>query len=321
MPAFIKILVLSSIACLAMGQLPYLGFIMAIMWGLSLVMGGYYLEKPRLILIFLLNIMLLYGTTGSSTLFYYLLIIGIPSLIMAWLLSMGRAFYDLQKWGTLSAVVGVSIFLVFAYYAINDKQIEQIETQVEQYVEESIELSVNSRIFDIYEENGISQEELKQGMMAAARSAAYHLPAYYYLKAILSIFLILYLTTYFSRKRGLQILSKKAYIYEIMPWQFTWLVIAGLALWLLGRDQISWLYYTGSNILVLSAPVSIYYGIADISYRIKKLQGKRRKWMIGIFIVLIVLFTLSALIFIALLGLFDSLLDYRKVRKKEEEEQ
>jgi uncharacterized protein involved in outer membrane biogenesis len=50
------------------------------------------------------------------------------------------------------------------------------------------------------------------------------------------------------------------------------------------------------------------------------MQPTAQKIAALILIVLSIIFALSAIIFLALLGLFDSLLDYRKLRNQKEEQ-
>jgi len=85
-----------------------------------------------------------------------------------------------------------------------------------------------------------------------------------------------------------------------------------------GRDQLSAIYYAGSNILLISVPIALYYGLAAIVYMIRRFQKRTRKILVIVLVVLSLLFTASAIIFLTVIGLFDSLLDYRRLRTKEE---
>jgi uncharacterized protein YybS (DUF2232 family) len=113
-------------------------------------------------------------------------------------------------------------------------------------------------------------------------------------------------------------LERRPFIKEIMPWQLSWMVIAGLACWLLGRDQMNWLYYSGANILAIVVPITIFYGSAVLAYWLQRLPKKSRKWMVILVVLLGLFFSVPTIIFIGLIGLFDSLLDYRKIRRKKE---
>lgn len=97
-----------------------------------------------------------------------------------------------------------------------------------------------------------------------------------------------------------------------------WVVIVGLVLWLWGRDQLSAIYYAGSNILLITVPIALYYGLAAVVYKVRRYQGRIRRVIAIVLVVLSLLFTASAIIFLTVIGLFDSLLDYRRLRAKEE---
>jgi hypothetical protein len=116
----------------------------------------------------------------------------------------------------------------------------------------------------------------------------------------------------------LPILIKKPFGEEVMPWQFAWGLILALSLWLLDRDNMTSIYYVGSNLLVIFGMIALYFGLSSLAYRWGIMNPRSRKWILTIFILASVSFPLPTIIFTGLLGLFDSLLDYRKVRKKEE---
>ena len=151
-----------------------------------------------------------------------------------------------------------------------------------------------------------------------AKNIFNHLPALFFLQAILLVFLILYFSSLLAAKRKLPVLQRQPFSEEIMPWQLAWLVIAGLGCWLLGREEMQLIYYAGSNILFIMVPITVYYGTSHLVYRLKRWQGKSKKWVIALIIMVTLFFTVSAIIFIGLMGLFDSLLDYRKLRRKKE---
>ena len=151
------------------------------------------------------------------------------------------------------------------------------------------------------------------------KSFAWHLPAFYYLQAILAAFFMLFLAAILCHKAGLERLKKRPFKYEIMPWQLAWVVIAGLALWLLGRAQMNSLYYIGSNILVIMLPISVYFGLAAVAFKLKEQKPVHQKWITIILIILSVLFLPSATVFFSVIGVFDALLDYRKLRLEKED--
>lgn len=319
MPGIAYLVCISSGACLAMGLLPSVAFVAAIAWGVSLVLGGYFVNGEKLALTFGLNILLLYGLTGSSSLFFALVFFGMSSFLMGLLLSRQKGYYELQKWGLISAVLLVSLFIGLAYYSNGEAQIRSLQTEVEKYVQTSVDLSGDSGFWKFYEEQGISREEIKKSLSGVARALVIHLPAFYYLEAIMAVFIILSLSSYISRKKHLPILARKPFREEIMPWQFAWVIIIALSLWLWGRDEMTVPYYLGSNLLAVATPITVYFGFSGLVYRWVHMKPGSKKWNVMLFTVISLVFTLPVIIFIGLLGLFDSLLDYRKLRSTKEE--
>ncbi|HQA07796.1 MAG TPA: DUF2232 domain-containing protein [Syntrophomonadaceae bacterium] len=195
---------------------------------------------------------------------------------------------------------------------------EQVEQQMEAQVEETIKYYEDSGLMELYEKQGLSSEEVKKALLSFMRAAVRHLPAFYYLQAIMAVFFMLFLASFWGQKRNLNRLIRKPFDQEIMPWQMAWVVIVGLVLWLWGRDQLSAIYYAGSNILLITVPIALYYGLAAVVYKVRRYQGRIRRVIAIVLVVLSLLFTASAIIFLTVIGLFDSLLDYRRLRAKEE---
>lgn len=317
MTGFSKALALSSAACLVMCVSPPLAVISAIIWGITLLLGGNFLGRGQLFLILGLNLLLLFGVAGNSILFL-LLIFGLPSFIMGFQLATQKGYHELQIWGMLSAILLVSLYLGMAFY-YSDPYDKIIPEQINRNVEESIKIVEDSGMLQFYQQQGLSQEELKTELTAIYYWAYRHLAAWYYLEAMLAVFVVLRLGAYVCRRNGLVILKHRPYSDEIMPWPVAWVVIAGLALWLWGQGQNTNWYYVGSNLLMTAIPITLYYGIATLVYlwhRISVLA--RRLWSI-VLMLTILIFPLPAIISVGLLGLFDSLLEYRGREPKKEE--
>ncbi|MDD4802076.1 MAG: DUF2232 domain-containing protein [Syntrophomonas sp.] len=318
MPHIIYLACISSVACLVMGQSPYLTFLAAIVWGISMVIGGHYVNGKQLAFVFGLNLLLIYAITGSNGLFYALCFFGVPSFLMGYLLSLKKDYYDIQKMGVLSAVFTVSLFLALTYFYLGETQMQDIQMQAEEYMQENLSISNNSGLYKFYEEKGISREEIGNSITRVVQGLVKHLPAFYYLQTLLTVVIILALSTYICRAKNIPALKKRQFSEDVMPWQFVWGVIFALSLWLWGRDEMTSIYYVGSNLLVILATIAMYFGLASLAYRWNRLKPGKKRLVPIIFIMAGLFFTLPTIMFIGLLGIFDSLLDYRKMRSKEE---
>lgn len=316
MPMLVYLLLISSAACLVMGLFPSLIYAGGIVWGIALFLGGHYVSRANLMLIFGLNV-LLYGLAGGSSLFH-LLIFGMPSLIMGLQLSMQKSYYELQKRGMLSALLLVSLFMGLVYYNAGDAV--NLQTEINTSLEETLQLYEANGLIELYEQQGLDRETIINSMKAMGQWLYMHMPALYYLQAILAVFLVLNLSAYIARKKKLGILNHKPFAEEIMPWQFAWFVIVALGLWLWGRDDLTRIHYVGSNLLVIAAPVVGYYGMACLAYLWRGLTPKLRPWVLIVFIINILVLPIAVVLFLCMLGLFDSLLDYRKLAHKKEDE-
>lgn len=319
MPVFIKYLLLTSLLSFLMASFPALTILMAILWGGSLIMAGIYLDLKKMLVVTGVSIAVLYAVAGVHIPFYHLAFFGLSAIVMSFLVNMGNEYYQVQKWGLGAAIIGVTLFTLMVYFSTGQIGIQEMEKQLNIYLQENEQQFEQSGLIELYEQRGISREQLEDSMQHMVKSFARHLPAFYYLQAILAAFFMLILAAGLCHKAGLERLKKRPFKYEIMPWQLAWVVIAGLALWLLGRAQMNSLYYTGSNILVVMLPISVYFGLAAVAFKLKQQKPVHQKWITIILIILSVLFLPSATVFFSVIGVFDALLDYRKLRLEKED--
>lgn len=318
---FWKFLLLSLLPVAVMSAVPALVFLLAVLWGAVVILSAFYLSRKQVFIIFIADMVLFYFMGGLINIAFYLSFIGIAVLIMAYLASRGRGYYELQKWGILTAVLSVSAFLGFLYITTGDIGIKEIEQEFTKNFAESIKAYEESDFSEIYARQGITKEKLEQEFMRITGIVARHLPAFYYLQAAVGVFFSLLLASIWSLRRGLIILKRKPFAEEVMPWQLVWIVILGLAFMLAGdrSGETSFLYYAGSNMLAIMFPVSVYYGTAALVYRIQNLPVSTRRWVIVFLLIATLLFSVSILVFAGLVGIFDALLDYRKINRLKED--
>lgn len=318
MPLFVKIVLGTSSLAVLMALLPFLTVVVAILWGCSLLLAALNLDQKRLITVIIINIIIVLSVSGLEETLFLLAFFIIPAVVISLGAQQDRDYYQLQRGGVTVAVIAISLLLGGLYFSTGDMGMAQLEQEIAAQVEEIVEYYDDVGLMNIYEEQGISAQELKEALVSFMGAAVRHLPAFYYLQAIMAVFFMLFLASFWCQKRNLNRLIRKPFDQEIMPWQMAWVVILGLALWLWGRDQLSTIYYIGSNILLLTVPIGLYYGLAAVVYKIRQYKQRTRRIMVIVLAVLSLLFTASAIIFFTVIGLFDSLLDYRRLRTKEE---
>lgn len=314
---FVRVLLITSAACLVIGTVPPLAVVAALLWGVTLLLGGHWLEGKQTIFIFGLNMLLLFGLAGNSFLFFPL-IFGMPSLIMALQLGNQKGYYEVQRWGMLSAVFIVGLFLGVAYYTGQENYLETSPQMIEVQVDANLNMLEETGLLRIYEQQGLSAEELSSQFTSIYEWSWRHLPAWYLIQSLLVVFVVIRIAAHYGRRKGLPLLERKPFTEESMPWPVAWVVIIGLALMLSGWEAANQWFYIGSNLVVASAPVAIYFGVATMVHFWRRMSVRARRWWTFILILNIMFFTLPAIIFIGLLGLFDSLLDYRGLEPKKE---
>lgn len=311
--------IISITFCFLMANFTGWVFFIAIFWGATLIISSFYLEKLNFLVIFLLNLGVLAYLTSFTTLFYYLSFYGLAVLVIGLLAYEDKGYNVLQKWGIITAFLGVSIFLGALYLEDGNIGVKDFEGQLTASVAISIQEYDESGMFEFYEKRGISKADFEARAYNIVKVISYHLPALYYLQAVLVVFFMLLLAAKVSLKRNISRLKKRPYIKEIMPWQLAWLAIAGLILWLIGRENMSFIYYIGSNLLVILLPITMYFGLAALIFIFRQKQLFRRKWLIALLVFLAIIFPLSLVFFLSVFGLFDGLLDYRKLRIESED--
>jgi hypothetical protein len=302
-----------------MALLPGIALIPATAWGVFLIAAALYLDENKIMAIFFLNLVLLFIMAGAGQLLFYLAFFGIAALTMSLLTSRNWDYYRIQNAGVSVAVLGVSIFLLWSYLYSGGVGVNEFQAQLENSAAESIRVYEQLGIFDNYEQMGVSPEEFESSLKRTIAAFARHLPAIYYIQAIIAVFFMLLLAAHTAQKANNERLKKKAFKEEIMPWQLVWIVIAGLGFWIWGRDELNYIYYLGSNILWTGAPIAVYYGLASIAYQIGRRRRFPRVFIIMGIIFLTIVLPLSAIIFLSIIGLFDSLIDFRKLRAGQEE--
>ncbi len=309
MSTFLMYLGLTLLLCVATLVAPGLSMILAMMWGALLIAAGIHLDKPRLAALFLANITVLALLGGPGNLFYLLAFFGIPAMVMGFFAFRQQDYYHVRRYGVAALVAGVSLYLGALYYF---NGAEYLTGQINEMVMQASGYYDAQGWARIYQEIGLTEEQFQQGLAAMAASLLHHLPAIFYVQGLLAVFLMLWLASVFTWKQLAIRLKKKPFAQELMPWELAWLVNLGLALGLYGWDERGLTYYTGSNVLVVMAVISFYYGLASLVFRLKQEQGRGRRWTLFLVIILALFFPLSALGFLCILGIFDSLLGLRK---------
>lgn len=309
----------SCVTCAVLPALPALSFILVVVWGAVVILAGVIFSPLRLLAMAALNGAVFFWQAGLEGMVSYILLFGLAVYTMGILTSAGRDYYQVRAGGIAAAVLGASLYLGALYVSQEGIGIQELEAELSSAFKQSLASYESKGLLEIYSQQGISKQELETRFQELAGGLARHLPAIYYLQVIVAVFFMLLIASNVSLRRRKERLKRRSYHLEKMPWPLAWLVITGLAGWLWGYNDKNTYYYAGSNILVIMVPITFYYGLAAFIYKLKEMIPAARRWVVFIFIVASMVFLPSAVIFLSLVGLFDSLIDFRKVRFRKEE--
>ncbi|NPV26763.1 MAG: YybS family protein [Firmicutes bacterium] len=221
----------------------------------------------------------------------------------------------------LALLVGVAIAIVsmaavmWIGFLMTGLSWTDIQQQIQANVNPTIEFYRRLGLLQVYANQGISEEMLRQMTVQMVNLLLRLLPGMLITGAAMAA-VVNYFAAYAVLKRVRIPVAKVASFREWqLPWYLTWGVILGFAAWL-GGDYLkaTWLVTIGQNILVIYAPFLLVFGLSVVTYyyqtsRIPKLA----KYGLLIVAVLYLRVTVMMLIF---LGLFDPLFDYRKLRRQ-----
>jgi hypothetical protein len=286
-----------------------------------LLLSALELPRTQVFLIFLLNMSIITWGMGLSAAYFYLAGFGLPVLVMCVFIAENKDYYTVRKGGLIAAAAGISLYLIIVYLLTGSIGIADFQDVLRNSVNESLEWYRSWGVLDNLSTNGISEETLRLQLDLMAQTLPQYLPSYYYLQSLATVFFTLLLANRISMNDAKKRLNKQPYFLDIMPWQLVWLVIIALALLLWGRNHQILAYLAGANTLVIMVPVAIYFGFCSLSWRLKSVKASTRKWLVALIVILSIFFIPSALTFLALIGLFDSLIDYRKLRSRKGEKQ
>ncbi|MDR1615928.1 MAG: YybS family protein [Syntrophomonadaceae bacterium] len=312
----VKFFLSTSLLCLVLIRIDVFSFVFVIIWGVLLLLSAFELPRTQVFLIFLLNMVLITWGMGLYAAYFYLAAFGLPVLTMCVLIVENKDYNTIRTCGMIAAVTGISLYLIITYALTGSIGITDLQAVLHNSVNETLEWYKNWGILDNLAANGLNEESLRFQFETMAQTLPQYLPSYYYLQSLFTAFFVLLLANRINLHNAEKYLTKQPYFLDIMPWQLVWLVIIALALLLGGRNHNTSVYLAGANVLAVMVPTAIYFGFCALSWRLRMLKASTKKWAVAVIVILSIFFIPSALTFLALIGLFDSLIDYRKLRSQ-----
>jgi hypothetical protein len=304
----VRLLMSIGLTSLFMLMFPALNFLTSVLWGVSLMVAGLYLNQRLLLLIFLADAVS-FMVFASDYLLFPLVSVGLPVFLMSIMAARRKTYYLIRQGGLFSCVVAVTVMLGLLFYSAGQADVS-LADQASLEITRSVEQYLDSGQLSGYLNQGVTREELLAAADTFSRLAVLYLPAVKYIQALVSVFIVLSIAAGHARRRKLEVLQKQAYPLERMPWPFSWLVILGMAVWVWNYQGTG---YWGGNLLAVMAVVSIYFGNAVLLFYYHAFSGSKRTWLTLAIFLAAFLLPQAVLLFVMFLGVFDSLLDYRHI--------
>ncbi len=309
--------ILTVLPCLATAMFPTLGLLTSILWGYALVLTGLFTSRRSVCLFFFLDLAAMYLVFGLSILpLFYVLGVGVPCMFMGMMASDRKDYYLTLKTSLLVGTGSVILFLGFMYQAmqrITGTDWEGMKARLVELSETFFQQLIQSGSFERLLGQGPTVEQMTAQYPKIVDTMLNLSPAFFFIQMLIAVYFVLIFSSMYAQRVGIRYLLKKPLSQEQMPWRLNWILIAGLAMALWDYGTGSLLFYAGVNLMCIMAPIGFYYGCGVLSGKYRDLAPQKQRLALGVFFLLCVFLAEILIIFITLLGIFDSIIDYRKL--------
>lgn len=300
-----------AIIGLGYNRLPDLNFL----WGAMVITLLIIAAKKGAVnmLIMLVAVLLVILVGDGDNIIPFMLIIGVPSLAMAYSLKQFGMFGKVLTYGFIGEIMGFMVYWGYLLLLGGHLGTHAVETGFADYFKFTLEALDLTGLTEYYASQGLTKTILADAFRSFLHSLTIIRPGLYIMEGWAQILLALISAKLILGSRGY--LIAKPFTLQKMAWQLDWVLIAGLAAWLVGKQWIiEWPVYVGANIIFLLAPVGFYFGLSLLVYVFQR--WNIRAWLIAAMILLVLFIPVQAFFFIAILGVFDPLIDYRNLDGK-----
>lgn len=243
----------------------------------------------------------------------FLLLTIIPALAMGLAASRSLWLGRILAFGFLGGALGFVLYWIWLLLVGSHLGPHGFERGFAISIKDGLKMIYDTpEIAQMYNSQGITRELMYEAYRSLLHTLATLRPSIYVGESWIQSCLTMIALKFFGGKGYLISLPFER---QRMPWQLDWIVIAGLALWLTGSQWgVNWAEMSGGNLLFLLAVIAFYYGCSTVFYAYK--HWKIRVWLLVILIFVSLYYPVQSFILIALVGLFDPLLDYRNLDQK-----
>ncbi|MFZ7102948.1 MAG: YybS family protein [Peptococcaceae bacterium] len=216
--------------------------------------------------------------------------------------------------GTLVAAVS-TILIIALTMLVGQFGLEQQKQALFETVDRTIKIYHDYGMMQQFEENGIDEEELRQILIGMINFFIRVLPSLLIIGSVFTAVTHFIMARIALKRLGHDIPKFPSFSHWHLPWYTVWGLIGGWGCYLLGDIYHSdILRIFGQNIMVAYGMILFILGLAVISFYIKKYRLSRLHRFIFFMAALLMFngFILSTI----LIGMFDLVLDHRKLNKK-----
>lgn len=311
---------LALLLCLVIMQIPLLAFPATVFWGFILLLLAYRVSGRASAVAAVIGLAFVFLLTGYRLEWSYNAMLMLPVAFMAWWMPRKETAREARGAILIVMLLAVAYFLGAAYYYLGTQGLDEVERDVSAMADDSLYSPENAFLMELYKNQGISIDQFEQSFAEVMHWMFRLIPALFVLRSLAGIMLAYILAGWWARRHKLAGPPDLQYSREILPWQAVWVVIAGLSMWLLDWNYRGLVFYTGANLLFFAMWVTAYYGLAVFVYWRQQAERPLNPWVVLVMIVSVLLVPHFYIMLAALIGLFDALLDYRKLRPQKEEE-
>lgn len=247
--------------------------------------------------------------------FTFLLLSIIPGCAAGYLVYRSASLGRVLAGGFAAGVIGFGLFWLYKFWLQGTQLgIHSIETAFADYFSYVFLPTLEASGFsEYYDAQGLTQPVIKELFHNFLQGLAGLRPGLYILEDWVRILLGIVMGKFLLRRRGL--LFSPPFTMQRMAWQLDWVIIVGLALWLVGQQwNLGLINQTGANLIFLMTPIAFYFGLSLTVYLIR--HWKVRPWLLVIIALATIFLPTQAFLFVTILGVFDPLIDYRNLDGK-----
>ncbi|MGE5405927.1 MAG: DUF2232 domain-containing protein [Candidatus Saccharibacteria bacterium] len=249
----------------------------------------------------------------------FLLVSAIPGTAMGLGIRRWPRFSQIMALGFVGAAAGLGIWWLYLYTHGANVGMHWFE---QLFAEAGKAFLASPEVKDAIAQQNLTMDQMQMLFKEASARLARVRYGFYIMQEWIKVFVALLIVRVLSNSE--EQLTIRPFSQQQMAWQLDYLIISAFALILAGGQWgLKWAELAGSNVIFILAPITVYYGLAVAFFHLS--NWKMNFWLIvglSLFLPLLIMtpvFLPQFLIFFAVLGIFDPLLDYRNFEHEKED--